>query len=462
MKKISVTWPLLFIAVGVLLMITSACKKDEREIQVPVLSKPVLSATTVSNISFITALCGGKITSEGSSPVTARGVCWNTNPNPDTSNNKTIDGPGTGSFVTIISGLQEYSKYYVRAYATNNAGTSYGNELVFTTLKVDSTIGFVVGSGGTILKTANGGLTWTAQFSGTSYNLYSVYFTDAINGYAVGGSRIEPPRPGYGYHYIRTILKTVDGGTTWIDLSSDNALPLSSVYFTDANKGYAVGGDVTSAIKIIKKTQDGGFTWTTVADPPGNFNLLCSVYFPNPNTGYAAGNNGTIIKTIDEGTTWTALSSGGTEDLCSVFFTDVNTGYAAGGHCDMGNDHMTGCIIKTMDGGITWSLSTKITLSFTSVYFADANTGYASGYYSANGNYGGTILKSTDAGTTWTELINLPSTRLSSVYFTNAEIGYAAGENGVILKTVDGGITWDGLSSGTTAYLNSVFFVKPK
>ena len=56
--------------------------------------------------------------------------------------------------------------------------------------------------------------------------------------------------------------------------------------------------------------------------------------------------NGTILKTIDGGTTWTTLSSGTTNDLNSVYFTDANTGYAVGD---------TGTILKTIDGGTTWT-----------------------------------------------------------------------------------------------------------
>jgi len=80
------------------------------------------------------ALSGGNIIFEGGSPVFARGVCWNTSPSPDTGlSTKTMDGTGAGLFESQITGLSPGTTYYVRAFASNAAGTSYGPELSFTT-----------------------------------------------------------------------------------------------------------------------------------------------------------------------------------------------------------------------------------------------------------------------------------------------------------------------------------------
>ncbi|MHC1776856.1 MAG: FISUMP domain-containing protein [Lentimicrobium sp.] len=94
-----------------------------------------LSITTspVSNISQTTASCGGNVISQGSSPVTARGVCWSMSPNPSIVDNHTSDGSGTGSFSSLISGLSAGNTYHVRAYATNNETTSYGDDISFVT-----------------------------------------------------------------------------------------------------------------------------------------------------------------------------------------------------------------------------------------------------------------------------------------------------------------------------------------
>jgi len=95
---------------------------------------PTVSTTSVSNVTQTSAQSGGNVTSDGCATVTARGVCWSTSPNPTVSDNYTTDGGGTGTFVSAISGLSPNTPYYVRAYATNSVGTSYGNEVSFTTL----------------------------------------------------------------------------------------------------------------------------------------------------------------------------------------------------------------------------------------------------------------------------------------------------------------------------------------
>jgi len=92
---------------------------------------PTLITNDVNDITATTALCGGIISDDGGFDITSRGVCWNTSNNPTIANPHTNNGNGTGSFVSNITGLSEWSTYYVRAYATNETGTSYGNELIF-------------------------------------------------------------------------------------------------------------------------------------------------------------------------------------------------------------------------------------------------------------------------------------------------------------------------------------------
>ena len=94
---------------------------------------PAVTTTSVTNITQNSATCGGNVTSNGGASVTARGVCWSTSQNPTISNSHTADGSGTGSFSSSITGLSPNTTYYVRAYATNSVGTSYGNQVSFTT-----------------------------------------------------------------------------------------------------------------------------------------------------------------------------------------------------------------------------------------------------------------------------------------------------------------------------------------
>ncbi len=96
----------------------------------------VATVTTeaISNIDKNTATGGGNVTADGNATVTARGICWSTSHNPTISDSYTTDGTGMGSFTSNMTGLTANTTYYVRAYATNSAGTAYGEEVSFTTL----------------------------------------------------------------------------------------------------------------------------------------------------------------------------------------------------------------------------------------------------------------------------------------------------------------------------------------
>ena len=100
-------------------------------------SMPVVTTNEITDITQTTATCGGTVTSDGGANVTARGVCWSTSQNPTISNSHTTDGNGTGSFTSNITGLTANTTYYVRAYATNEKGTSYGEQKSFETLNYE-------------------------------------------------------------------------------------------------------------------------------------------------------------------------------------------------------------------------------------------------------------------------------------------------------------------------------------
>ncbi|MBA4410158.1 MAG: YCF48-related protein [Bacteroidota bacterium] len=268
---------------------------------------------------------------------------------------------------------------------TSNIHTLY--QVYFTLFSVyfpDAITGYAVGGDGSpsqmILKTTNGGTTWTEQIGATTNQLNSVYFTDANTGYAVG-------RGG-------TILKTINGGTNWTVQSSGSSIELYSVYFTDANTGYAIGGG--GGGQIILKTTNGGTNWTTQTAVTKPVDLaLYSIYFTDANTGYIvgeAGMSGTILKTINGGTNWIAQPTGTIPNhLYSVYFTDANTGYAVGGG---------GTILKTINGGTNWTALAGGTLDkFRSVYFTNANEGYVVGQF-------GVILKAKEVTAIEENIVN--------------------------------------------------------
>ena len=108
----------------------------------PAVVPAVSSTAAITGITTVAAISGGNISSDGGASITARGVCWSTSSNPTVAlTTKTTDGSGTGIFSSSITGLAANTTYYVRAYATNSAGTGYGNQLVFTTSALPPIIG---------------------------------------------------------------------------------------------------------------------------------------------------------------------------------------------------------------------------------------------------------------------------------------------------------------------------------
>jgi hypothetical protein len=101
---------------------------------------PTVTLTTPSAITTTTATAGGNVTAAGSAAVTARGVVWSTHASPTTADAKTVDGSGTGSFVSKLTGLVRATTYHIRAYATSTAGTGYSQDVSFTSKTVVPTV----------------------------------------------------------------------------------------------------------------------------------------------------------------------------------------------------------------------------------------------------------------------------------------------------------------------------------
>ena len=169
-------------------------------------STPVLTTNIISEVTSTSVTSGGNITSDGGTPVTSRGICWSYRQNPTISDNKTSDGTGLGSFTNSISGLSPGMTYYFRAYATNNIGTAYGNQVSITinailpvlnttdvsliTVKSATSGGSVSNNGGAMITAC--GVCWntsknpTIADNKTSNNLTGItgtgYFTSNITG----------------------------------------------------------------------------------------------------------------------------------------------------------------------------------------------------------------------------------------------------------------------------------------
>lgn len=95
---------------------------------------PTINTEVISSITGNSAAGGGNVTISGGADVTARGICYGITHNPTVTGSKTADGTGTGAFTSSLTSLSGNTLYYVRAYATNSAGTGYGTEVSFSTL----------------------------------------------------------------------------------------------------------------------------------------------------------------------------------------------------------------------------------------------------------------------------------------------------------------------------------------
>src|SRR6266850_3796219 len=174
------------------------------------------------------------------------------------------------------------------------------------------------------LATGSAGPHWVWQNPLPQGNtLYGVSFTDANTGTATGDNG--------------TIIRTTDGGNTWVIQSSGTTNTLYGVSFTDVNNGTGVGASGT-----ILRTTDGGNTW--VGQTSGTTDGLLAVSFIDANTGTAVGENGTIVRTTDGGNTWVSQTSGTTNNLNAISFTDANNGTTVSWY---------GIILRTTDSGAT-------------------------------------------------------------------------------------------------------------
>ena len=238
---------------------------------------PTVITTSISERSYRTAKSGGNVVSDGGTTVTGRGVCWSTHTDPTINESKTIDGSGSGSFISSLTGLIPGTSYYYRAYATNVAGTGYGMLMSFVT--VQSTV--------PSLNTSE--ITGIAQTSASGGGVISSDGGETITARGVCWSTLPDP--------TTNDSKTSDG--TWTDAftsSLSNLSPGTAYYvraYATSNAGTGYGNEVTFS--------------TLLSDIEGNIyktKIIGTQLWMAENLKTTKFNNGSDIPLVTENTEW--------------------------------------------------------------------------------------------------------------------------------------------------------------
>jgi photosystem II stability/assembly factor-like uncharacterized protein len=312
---------------------------------------------------------------------------------------------------------------------------------------IDSNIGFIGGTKSTLLKTMDGGNSWQNILPSGTEELLDVYFHDELHGFI---------------SKEHVLLRTSDGGNTW-DTSYSGQVHPKDVHFVNDTVGFFGGRYGT----YYFQTQNNGETWSQVEISPAIENFeINSILFITKEIGFIAGvvsNPGSydyfILKTTDGGITWSVVNTDYYIEVSRLYFFNDEIGYAVGPRIMYDNK-----ILRTLDCGATWQ---ECTMPYTywilnDLCFSDEGIGFCVGAY-------GQVIKSNDWGENW-ERTNYAAVHAASI--NDAQIvddstvfiavtGYGGGvPEGSLYKSTDGGNTWSGiLNSGDFVSLD---FLSPE
>ena len=298
----------------------------------------------------------------------------------------------------------------------------------------------IIGNDGIILRTSDNGNNWSIIQSGVTEDFAALDFLDSMNGIAVGQNWSQQ---------VNTILMTTDGGVNWINkVVSDTLDELLDVEFIDLQDIIIVGGNddyFGGREPIVIRSNDGGENWIDLSSqfPRG----LNSISFYNSNNAICAGYSGGIYKTTDSGYNWTKIYSGFFSyfnDICtfdSSFFYTIGKDFEA--------DELV--FLFTDNGGEVWE--TKNVPPLTNVAgldFLNENYGMISGdnliFYTENGC------------SIWHQGTTPPNSYFAEVDIVSSDKAFLSGGQGTLLKSTDGGSTWFSINSNTTGNLERIIF----
>jgi len=302
---------------------------------------------------------------------------------------------------------------------------------------LNDTLGWACGNANSLTKTTDGGQTWQRIFTpGYTSDYWWIDFLDESYGFIAANGKV---------------LRTTDGGNNWEIIQAGDSYPLFSIDVIDsihiAAAGY--GGTGYTAKNIY--SEDGGNTWVT-GGMMTTSEVNCIKYV-SIDTGYVVMSNIGIWKTTNRGQNWTI--TGGIGEYEIQYLEEGRKGYNAGSGLKLW---------KTEGGYDTWKRMI-INDNFADVFFTSEMIGYIAG-----GTWiGGPVYKTTNGGINWFGIPNFPinlfTTTLTSLTFTDSLTGFAAGAPCRIVKTTDAGVTWNMVNrtglADTIGQIRKFFFINP-